>query len=268
MRDALYGKAGKQSSMPLIDTHCHLNDLKAFPDPAEAVREAQEAGVERMIVVGVDEESSRLALSIAESIDCVYAVVGWHPTSCGSYTRESLDVIEEMYSHPKAVAIGEIGLDFYWDKTTPEEQYACLTDHLDLALRLDAPVVFHCRDANDELLDFLEKRERQPFLFHCFSGDAKHAQRAVKLGAYFGVDGPITYPKNEAQREIFASLPTDRILIETDSPYLTPVPYRGKRNRPAYVAYVNEKLAEVLGMSAEECGEMTSANADRFFRLR
>ena len=267
MRDAR-GKAGKQSVMPLIDTHCHLNDAKAFPDPAEAVQEANEAGIERMVVVGVDEESSRRALEIAESIDCVYAVVGWHPTSVGSYTRKSLDRIEEMYSHSKAVAIGEVGLDFYWDKTTPEEQYACLADHLDLAARLDAPVVFHCRDANNELLDFLDKREPLAYLFHCFSGDAGQAQRAVKLGAYFGVDGPITYPKNDALREIFASLPVDRILIETDSPYMSPVPYRGKRNRPAWVAHVNDKLAEVLGMSVEECSALTTANAERFFRLR
>ena len=253
--------------MRLIDTHCHLNDAKAFPDPAGAVREANEAGVEKMIVVGVDERTSGRALQLTEEIDCLYAVVGWHPTSADEYRRDSLDRIERMLEHPKAVALGEIGLDFYWDKTTPEQQYACLRDQLELAARTGASVVFHCRDAYDELLSLLEDLDRVPYLFHCFGGDFVQAQRAVALGAYFGVDGPISYPKNHDLRSVFSGLPRDRILVETDSPYMAPVPNRGKPNRPAWVVHVNEALAGALEISPGECAELTTANADRFFGL-
>ena len=249
--------------MRLFDTHCHLNDAKAFPDPAAAIEEARRAGVDRLAIVGVDEESSRRALEIAESHEGVYAIVGWHPTYAADY--KDTKAIEELLAHPKSVAIGEVGLDFYWDKSTPEQQYRCLEDHLDLAAEAKKPVVFHCRDANDELLTFLEGRAAHAYLFHCFSGDQSHAERAVALGAVLGVDGPITYPKNDALREIFASLPPDRIVVETDSPYMSPVPYRGKPNRPERVVHVNRALAMARGVSEEECAALTTSNAMRFF---
>lgn len=251
--------------MRLIDTHCHLYDAKAFPDPATAIADAQEAGVEKLIVIGVDEETSQKAVSLSDDFDCVFAVVGWHPTSAAQYRPENLAAIAEMVRHPKVVAVGEVGFDFYWDKSTPAEQERCLIDHLDLAVELGKPAVFHCREANNELLSLLETRPPQPYLFHCFSGDMTHAQRAMKLDAYFGFDGPITHPKNEVLREIARCVPRERIVIETDSPYLTPVPHRGKPNKPAYVTYVNNGLASALGISREDCAEMTSANAERFF---
>ncbi len=253
--------------MRLIDTHCHLNDAKAFPDPAVTVAEARAAGVDRVIVVGTDEASSLRALEIASGIEGVYAVVGWHPTSAASYSSDRLVAIESMLSDPKVVAVGEVGLDFHWDKSTPLQQYLCLSDHLDLAARVGKPVVFHCRDANDELLAFLKSRAPLPYLFHCFSGDAGHAARAVELGAYLGVDGPITYPKNEALRSIFASVPRERIVVETDSPYMSPVPYRGQKNQPAWVVHVNRALATALGVTDEECAALTTANAERFFGI-
>ena len=253
--------------MRLIDTHCHLYDEKAFPDSRSSVAEAAAAGVDRLVVVGIDSETSKQAIALADGFPGVYAVVGWHPTSAGEYSRAALGEIEKMLAHPKVVAVGEIGLDFYWDKSTPEQQYVCLEDQLDLASRCDKPVVFHCRDANDELITFLERRPPHPYLFHCFSGDAGHAERAVKLDCYFGVDGPITYPKNDELRSIFAFLPADRIVVETDSPYMAPVPNRGKRNRPAWVTYVNESLARARRISVDECAELTTANAERFFRL-
>jgi len=253
--------------VPLIDTHCHLNDERAFPDPEAVVAEAREAGVDRLIVVGIDTESSRSALALAERFDGVFAVVGWHPTSAAAFSESELSAIEAMLTHPRVVAVGEIGLDFYWDKSTPEQQHACLEAQLDLAARHGKPVVFHCRDANDELLSFLEARPVQPYLFHCFSGDAGHAARALALGAYLGVDGPITYPKNEAMRAMFGELPRDRVVVETDAPYMAPVPYRGKPNRPAWVAHVAAMLASVWGVSDKECASTTTENAERFFRL-
>lgn len=258
---------GKHACVRLIDTHCHLNDAKAFLDPAAVIAAAASAGVDRLIVIGVDEDSSRRAVELADRFPGVYAVVGWHPTSAAQYSSEMLRAIEEMLSHPKVVAVGEIGLDFYWDKSTPDEQYRCLNDHLDLADSVGKPVVFHCREANDELLSVLEQRPVRPYLFHCFSGDASHAARAMKLDAYFGFDGPITYPKNDALRAIASSVPRKKLVIETDSPYMAPVPHRGKPNQPAWVAFVNDALASAIGVTPLECAQLTTANAERFFRL-
>lgn len=251
----------------MIDTHCHLNDVEAFPDPEAVVAEARAEGVDRILVVGVDEDSSWRALELAERFAEVSAIVGWHPNYAASYRSERLARIREMLAQPKAVALGEIGLDFHWTYATLEEQERALFDQLDLAAELGAPVVFHCREAYPALLDRLEARPRGPYLFHCFAGGADDARRATALDAYFGVDGPITYKKATELREVVATLPADRLVIETDSPYLTPAPYRGKPNRPAYVRFVNAALAAVRGVSAEECAASTTANAIRFFGL-
>lgn len=253
--------------MRLIDTHCHLNDDQDFPDPAAAIQEAADAGVDRLIVIGVDTETSETAVELADRFEGVYAAAGWHPGNALEYQTHELKRIEELLTHPKCVALGEIGLDFYRDHSTPKDQYQCLREQLELAESSGKPVVFHCREAYPELLDILEKQKPHPWLFHCFSGNAEHAQRAVDLGCMFGVDGPITYPKSDDLRSIFQRLPQDRILIETDAPWLAPVPYRGKRNRPAWITYVNEQLAEVLELTPEQCAALTTANAERFFGL-
>lgn len=251
----------------LTDTHCHLNFADKFPDPAAEIEYARREGVERLIVVGCDETSSRQALQLAEEHEGVFAVVGWHPTSAAKYDSSHLRAIEEMLGHPKAVAVGEIGLDFYWDLSTPEQQHRCLRDHLDLARDVGKPAVFHCRDAWDELLEVLENEPIQPYLFHCFSGDSSQASRALALGGVLGFDGPITYKKNDGLRAIGMEAPADRIVVETDSPYLAPEPFRGKPNRPGYVKFVNAALAAARGISPEACAELTSQNARRFFRV-
>ena len=251
----------------LIDTHCHINFPDKFPNPSETVEIAKRAGVSKLITVGCDAESSRQAIAVAEQFADVYAVVGWHPTYTKDYTRESLGEIEEMLSHPKVVAIGEIGLDFHWDYATPEQQRVALFDQLDLAVRTQMPVVFHCREAYPQLLDILEKRPPHPYLFHCFAGDATDAKRSLALGCMIGVDGPITYKNSNTLREVIGQIPHDRLVIETDSPYMPPVPYLGQPNQPAYVKYVNDGLATVLGITAEECADLTTQNALRFFRI-
>jgi TatD DNase family protein len=251
----------------LIDTHCHINDGNAFPDPASTLSEARAAGVDRLIVVGVDVESSERALELADSHDGVYAIVGWHPNYTSAYSPQGLKRIEELLQHPKAVAIGEIGLDFHWQYATREEQDRALFDQLDLAASTGKPVVFHCRDAYPALLEILEKRTILPYLFHCFAGNVEEARRAQAMDCTFGVDGPITYKKSFESREIIKTLPRDRIVIETDSPYLTPEPFRGKPNKPSNVALVNTALAAVLEVSADECAALTTANAERFFKL-
>ena len=254
--------------MILVDTHCHLNLADKFPDPSKVIKEAQDEGVTRLIVVGIDVALSRLALDIAEAHDGVFAIVGVHPNYAVDYKPSDVHEVEEMLKHPKAVAIGEIGLDFHWDYSTPEQQNAALFDQLDLAESTGKPVVFHCRKAYPELLTILEKRKRLSWLFHCFAGAMDDARRAEKIGAWFGVDGPITYPKSHELREIAESLPRDRIVIETDAPYLTPAPFRGKPNHPSYVRFVNAGLAASLGVSLEESAALTTANAERFFGLR
>jgi len=252
----------------LIDTHCHLNFPDAFPDPAAEIAHAKENGVDRVVVVGCDIESSRRALELADRFPEAYAVVGFHPNYTASYQPAQLKEIEGMLGHPKAVALGEIGLDYHWDYATREQQYAALKDQLDLAVSLDKPIVLHCREAYEDLLDILETRQDPiPKDFHCFSGDARDAHRAQALDCYFGVDGPLTYKSAGDLRDVVKTLPRDRILIETDCPYLTPVPHRGKPNRPAYVAFVNNMLASLWGVEIEVAGRQTTENAERFYRL-
>jgi len=251
--------------MQLVDTHCHLNDRQAFPIPGAAVDEALQAGVERLIVVGIDTESSQFAVQLAEEFEPVYAVVGWHPNHAAQYTSAELQPIRELLTHPKVVALGEIGLDYYRDHATKDEQYRCLNDQLELAEDTDTPVVFHCRDAYPDLLDVLDKRGANKFLFHCFAGSREDANRGVALGAWFGVDGPVTYKSADDLRETLRNLPKEKIVVETDAPWMSPVPYRGQRNRPAWVKYVNTALAETLGISEAECAELTTNNAQAFF---
>lgn len=251
----------------IIDTHCHLNDEKAFPDPEAEISFAAESGVSKLFVVGVDLEGSRRAISLAEKFPGAYAIVGHHPNYAHTFTSEALKEYEEMLAHPKTLAIGEIGLDFHWDYATREEQDRCLFAQLELAQSSGKPVVFHCREANEALLSILESREVLPYLFHCFSGTWDDASRALALGSYLGVDGPITYKKSDELREVLRRVPRERVVVETDSPYMAPVPYRGKPNRPAYVSLIVQELARVWEVTAEECASITTANARAFFAL-
>lgn len=249
----------------LTDTHCHLNLTEHFPDPASEVEFARSQGVDRLIVVGIDLESSRMAIGLAEQFPGVFATVGIHPNSSANLEEGWRDSIRAMASHPKVVAIGEIGLDYHWQYATREEQFKALTEQLDLADELDIPVVFHCREAYDDLLTLLEGRKQGRWLLHCFSGDANDAARANKLECYFGVDGPLTYKSANGLRDLVASLPLERVVVETDAPYLTPAPFRGKPNRPGYVSYVNAMLAAIWRTDAETMAVRTSENAERFF---
>ncbi|MBL8059666.1 MAG: TatD family hydrolase [Chthonomonas sp.] len=249
----------------MIDTHCHLNDFEAFPDPAKAVIDATEAGVNRLVVIGIDEEWSRRAVALAEQFDSVWAVVGHHPNAASTFSQDSLDLYRLLWANPKVIAIGEIGLDFYRDRATPKEQHYALQAQLDLAGELGAPLVFHCRDAYDELLPVLEGRPRQPYLMHCWAGSMEQAQRANEIGCYFGVDGPVTYRKNDELREVLAWVPLDRLVIETDAPWLPPEPHRGQRNHPKFLPFIASKLAEIRGLEKDQMIRQLNENAGRFF---
>lgn len=251
----------------LFDTHCHLNLPDAFPDPEAAIEEARRAGVSRLAIVGIDAESGRRALEIAEQHEHAFAIVGWHPNSAAGFDSRALESVRSMLAHPKVVALGEIGLDYHWTLANREQQYRCLMDQLDLAEDLQRPVVFHCREAYDDLLDVLESRHARPYLLHCFSGDAGHAERATRLGCTFGVDGPVTYKKSNELREILSKLPKDKIVLETDSPYMPPEPFRGRPNKPSHLPLINGAVASCLGLSPEDCALTTTGNARRFFRV-
>lgn len=257
--------------MELVDTHCHL-DWKTFdPDREVVIDRAVQAGVRRLITIGVDAPSSRRAVELAEQHETVYAAVGVHPNECAEFDAAALNEIRLLAQHPKVVALGEMGLDYYWHKVDPGMQARTFRRQLELAAELHKPVIIHSRDAAPEVLAILEDFTRQvaPITgtLHSYFDDLTIAQRAFALGFYLGVTGPITFKKSEREREIVKQLPLDRILLETDAPFLTPVPQRGKRNEPAYVRHIAEMIAQVRGQSEAEVARQTTHNAERLFNL-
>lgn len=249
----------------LVDTHCHLYDQEAFPDPALVVAEAAQAGVGALMIIGIDSETNRAALRLAERFDNLFATIGWHPNNAAQFQTRCMVELRDLAQHPKCLAIGEIGLDLHHQYATLDEQYACLEPQIALAHDLELPIVFHCREAYELLVPFWMKMPPHPAVFHCFAGSMEQANHLVEHPTYFGFDGPITYPKSVESREILAALPRDRVLLETDAPYLAPVPYRGKRNHPAFVKHVADKTAEVWGVQVDEVAKISTANAIRFF---
>ena len=249
----------------LIDTHCHLNDAKAFPDPRAEIDAALAVGVERLVVVGTAPDDWERAVRLAEAHPEVWAIVGWHPNYTADYDRATLARLRELLAHPRVLALGEIGLDYHWAYAERNVQHAALRDGLDLAAETGKPVVFHAREAYSDLLDVLEARPPHSYLMHCFAGTAEEGARAAALGCRFGVDGPVTYPKAEGLREVLRSLPFESLVVETDAPYMSPVPFRGKPNRPAHVRHVAEGLAKALDRPFEEVAARTTATARAFF---
>lgn len=255
--------------MSLIDTHAHLTDPKFDSEIDEVIARANDAGVDRIIVCGYDLESSRAAVEMARRFECVYAAVGIHPHDAKSYSAGIESAIEELSRAPKVVAIGETGLDYHYDFSPRCAQVAAFEAQIELAARVGLPVVIHSREADGEALQVLTGRGGNNIagVFHCFSGDVEFARAVLDAGFYIGVDGPVTYRGSEKLRGVVEFCPLDRLLIETDCPYLAPVPHRGKRNEPAYVRYVAEEAARVKGISFEKLAEATTANARKLFRL-
>ena len=251
----------------LVDTHCHIHHPGYFDDPDAEVLLAREAGVERIVVIGVDPEDWSRARNFAERHEGVSFAAGWHPNATADYDHADEDDLRSLLAHPKCVALGEIGLDYHHDFAPRELQHEALRAGLQVAAQIGKPVVFHAREAYADLLDILETRPPHPYLFHCFVGNDEEARRALDLGAIFGLDGPITYPKSVALRETFARIPLDRIVLETDAPYLAPAPHRGKPNRPAYIPLLAAKLAEIHGTTVAKVERVTTENAFRFFGL-
>lgn len=252
----------------LIDTHCHL-DLEAFDaDRSAALDRARSAGVRAFVVIGFAPERWRTALALAESTPDVFATVGLHPTEAARYDEELERALTGAASHPRVRAIGEIGLDYYWDAAPRPLQREVFLRQIRLAKALDLPFVVHQRDAAEDVLAVLsDAGPPHQGVMHCFTGDIDYARACLELGMYLGVGGIITYPRANALREALRWAPVDRLVLETDSPYLPPVPYRGKRNEPAYLFAIAAKLAEIRGVPIREIARITTENAVRLFGL-
>lgn len=221
-------------------------------------------GVGLIVNPGCDLESSTTAVALAGRYDFVYAAVGWHPEDIDKLSDAAFAELEKLAAHPKCVAIGEIGLDYYWDASHKDEQKSLFRRQIELALRLDKPVIVHDREAHGDSLDIVLDYPGLRGVFHCYSGSCEMASELLKRGWYLGFDGPITYKNARRALEVLELCPMDRIVIETDSPYLTPVPNRGKRNDSRQLKYVVEKIAGVKGLSPAEVEDITFENGNDF----
>lgn len=253
----------------LIDTHCHLDFERFNEDRRAVVDRAMQAGVQRIIIPGLDLRNCTAVLKLTEQYENAYAAVGVHPNSTAQWQDDWIDELRQLAGHKKVVAIGEIGLDNYWDKSPQTTQRWALRPQLKLAAELNLPVIIHNRDANEEIIRVLAESplagHEGAGVLHSFSGDWGTAQAALQMGFYIGFTGPLTFKKSVELRRIASKVPDNRILIETDAPFLTPEPYRGQRNEPAYVAQVAAQLAEIKGVATAVIAKQTTENAMRLF---
>ncbi len=252
----------------LFDTHAHYDDA-AFDEDRDALLESLPAqGVSLVLDPGCDLNSSRQAVALAQRYAHVYAAVGIHPENCGDFVPEHITALRELAQQPKVVAIGEIGLDYYWEENPPRAlQQEAFRAQLALAQELHLPVIVHDREAHGDTLAIVSEFPEVRGVFHCFSGSPEMARELLARGWYLGFDGPVTYKNARRAPEVAAVTPLERMLIETDSPYMTPVPYRGQRNSSRYVHLVAEKLAQWKGVSPEELGRITTENGKRLFGI-
>lgn len=254
----------------LVDSHCHLDYFTQPGEQDEVIARALAAGVGEMVTIGVTLSQSKEAIQIAERFDNVWACIGVHP----NHAADVLPVVEpevlaNLAGHPKVIGIGESGLDYFYDKAPKDVQAQNFRANIRAARLAGLPICIHARDADEDIIKILhEEREggHFDFLLHCFSSSRQLAEAAIELGGYFSFSGILTFPKGDSVREVAAIVPEDRLLVETDSPYLAPTPYRGKRNEPAYTAYTAKRLAELRGMSEADMAALTTRNFRSLFK--
>lgn len=253
----------------LFDTHAHLNADQYNEDLNEVMERAHEAGVSNIVVVGFDRITITRAMELAEAHDFIYACVGWHPVDAIDMTDEDLEWIEELASHPKVVALGEMGLDYHWDKSPHDIQKEVFRRQIRLAKKVKLPIVIHNRDATSDIVDILKEEGAAEVggIMHCYSGSVEVAKQCLEMNFYISLGGPVTFKNAKKPKEVALEIPLDKLLIETDCPYLTPHPYRGQRNEPSYVKLVAEQIAEIKGMTLKEIAQATSDNAKRIFGI-
>ena len=257
----------------LIDTHAHLDDARYEADRDAMIARARQAGVETMITIGCDLATSRAAVALADRYPFVYASIGVHPHEVKHIEDDWYDAFRQLAHQGNVIAYGEIGLDYHYNHSSPEEQRNRFREQIQLAREFKLPIIIHTREAQDDTVRILreERASEMGGVFHCFSGDAWLAKDALDLGFYLSFSGILTFQSATMLREIAKTVPVDRLLIETDCPYLTPIPHRGKRNEPAYVKYVAELLATIKSndtvLTVEDMARITSENARRLFKI-
>lgn len=253
----------------LFDTHVHLNAEQYDEDLQEVIDRALDAGVQNMVVVGFDEETINKAMELVERYDFLYASVGWHPVDAIDMTDEHLAWLEELAAHPKVVALGEMGLDYHWDKSPKDVQKEVFRKQIRLARKVKLPIIIHNRDATEDVVEILSEENVKEVggIMHCFTGSLEVAKQCMDMNMYISYGGPVTFKNAKKPKEVVVDIPLDRLLIETDCPYLTPHPHRGKRNEPGYVSLVAEQIAELRGISYEELAVKTTENAKKLFGI-
>jgi len=253
----------------LFDTHVHLNAQQFVEDREEVMQRAFDAGVNYMVVVGFDRETIPLAIEIAEQNETMYAAVGWHPVDAIDMTDEDLAWIESLASHPKVVAIGEMGLDYHWDKSPKDVQKEVFRKQIRLAKKVNMPIIIHNREATEDIISLLQEEDAKEIggIMHCYNDSADHIQACLDMNFYISLGGPVTFKNATHPKEVAVQVPIDRLLVETDAPFLAPHPNRGKRNEPAYVTLVAEQIAQLRGIRFDELSKATTENAFRLFKL-
>lgn len=254
----------------LIDTHVHLNAEQYDEDLEAVIERARENGVDRMFVVGFDTPTVERTMELIDQYDFIYGIIGWHPVDAIDCTEERLEWIEELAKHPKVIGIGETGLDYHWDKSPKDVQQALFRKQIALAKRVNLPIIIHNREATQDCVDILKEEHAEEIsgIMHSFSASPEIADEIInKLNFYVSLGGPVTFKNAKQPKEVAQHVPIDRLLVETDAPFLSPHPYRGKRNEPARVTLVAEQIAELRGVSYEEVCEQTTKNAETLFKL-
>ena len=256
--------------MKIIDTHCHLNDEMLYKDLDNVILRAQKVGVEKMIIVGWDKASSELAIKIAEQYPFIYAVIGFHPENIFDINDEILYETLNLYKHPKVVGIGEIGLDYHWTKE-PEKrelQKECFIKQIEFANKVGLPISIHCREAFADTLEILKKHPpMHSGVMHCYSGSVENIQDIINLQLYIGLDGPVTFSNAKTPKEVAQEVPLEKLVVETDCPYLSPHPLRGTVNEPANISLIVDAIADLRQMSKKHLLDVLYDNSCKLFNL-
>ncbi|MEI5991200.1 TatD family hydrolase [Enterococcus crotali] len=253
----------------IFDSHTHLNAEQFNEDIPETIERAKELGVTEMAVVGFDTPTIEKSLELSQQYKEIQSIIGWHPTEAGSYTPEIEKKLQQLLTTPKVVALGEIGLDYYWMEDPKEVQDRVFRRQIAIAKEMNLPISIHTRDAMEDTYKILKEEDIRDIggIMHSFSGDPEWMAKFLDMGMHISLSGVVTFKKALEVQEVAKAVPLDRLLVETDAPYLAPVPYRGKRNEPGYTRYVVEKIAELREVPFEEIAKQTTINAHRLFRL-
>ena len=256
--------------MKLIDTHCHLNDEALYQNLDEVISHALQVGVEKMVVIGWDKDSSKTAIKIAEQYPFIYACVGYHPENLEGVTEEDLNEVLKLSSHPKVVGIGEIGLDYHWEKDPQkrEIQKEFFIKQIEYANKVGLPISIHSREAFNDTLEILKNHKpKHSGVMHCYSGSVENINDIINLNLYIGLDGPVTFANAKTPKEVAEEVPLEKLVVETDCPYLSPHPLRGTVNEPANITLVIDAIADIRGMSKKHLLDVLYQNSCKLFNL-